>query len=136
MTDSVSSFEVQEGFSLKDGVLSLALTNSIGENGEENVILYFNINDEKYSPGYYQGFFNKSLVDFSIIQNNTLCDVPRIPNMYHPNPVFHGCSIEWNPALINALSVYLFKGNDGTDVIVRDEILSLLNKITGCVVSN
>jgi len=136
MADSVTSFEVQEGFSLIDGVLSLALRNSIGEEENEHVILYFHINDEHYLSGYYQGFFKKDITDFSIIQNDTLCNVPPIPNLYHPDPTFHGCSIEWTPNLINALSVYLSKGKDETDVVVKNEILLLVSRITGYCVSN
>lgn len=135
MTQNLS-YEIQEGFSLINGILYLALTNSIGEEQNEHVILSFYINKEDYLHGYYQGFVNKSLDNFCIIQNNTLRNVSPIPNMYHHDPIFRTCLIEWTPNLINALSVYLFKDKDGTDAIVKNEIFFLLNKITGCVISN
>jgi hypothetical protein len=130
------AYDIQEGFSFEDGVLHLALTNSIGNKLNENVILSFYINDNDYLPGYYQGFVNKDLDEFLIIKNDTMDQVDPIPNMYHNDPYFQSCYIKWTPNLISTLLKFLSKEKDLTDKVVLNEIFTLCKKITGYQISN
>lgn len=116
-------YNIEEGFSIKDGILYLASSTSIGTNDAiENVIFCFYINDEDYIPGFYQGFVNDQLDDFRILKNDTLLEVPPIPNMYYPDPVYQSRAIQWNQFLMDALQKFLFENDYQRD---------LFNKIIG-----
>lgn len=118
------AYDIEEGFSMEDGVLHLALRNTVGCSSNENAIFSFYIHEHDYIPGYYKGFVNDSISDFRIIRNDTMQEVGPIPNMYHPYN--RSCFIHWNPPLISALYKFLSNNSPG------GEILALLTKITAC----
>lgn len=79
MSTNDDAYDIEEGFSMEDGVLHLALRDSIGSSSCEKAILSFYIHENDYIPGYYQGFVNDNIADFRIIHNDTMQEVGPNP---------------------------------------------------------